>query len=173
MNIPPSVKFIAAVVFQVVVVLVIILFKTSVISQGAEVLLQIQPVDPTDLLRGDYVTFRYVISTTNTSVFSYSPVRVGDMVYVPLAPTGDYWSVSGRIGKSPDTEGNVFIRGTVSRVYGSGVSIQYGVEEYFIPEGEGRNVNFWRRNAAAKVSVSADGSAVLRQIYLDGQPWPR
>jgi uncharacterized membrane-anchored protein len=50
--------------------------------------------------------------------------------------------------------------------------IVYGIEEYFIPEGQGRNFSFWNKEAAARVAVDENCNAALKQIYIDGEPWP-
>ncbi|PJC47845.1 MAG: hypothetical protein CO034_01100, partial [Parcubacteria group bacterium CG_4_9_14_0_2_um_filter_35_11] len=55
-------KFIIAIAIQLVIIFSIIIFKMAVLTGGAEVLLRIEPVDPRDPLRGDYLTFQYKIS---------------------------------------------------------------------------------------------------------------
>jgi len=54
----------------------------------------------------------------------------------------------------------------------SSIRVSYGIEEYFIPEGTGQNVDFMGRDAKAIVVVDEDGNAVLKQIFIDGEPWP-
>ena len=68
-------KFILAIALQLAVIFTIIIFKFSVFTGGTEVMLRIQPVDPRDPLRGDYVTFSYDISSVSSYQFEYSPIK--------------------------------------------------------------------------------------------------
>ncbi|MDP3953846.1 MAG: GDYXXLXY domain-containing protein [bacterium] len=183
-------KFILAIAFQVVIIFTIIIFKLSVLAGGTDVLLKIAPVDPRDFLRGDYATFQYDIS----NVYSYSgdgykingrQIRNGDTVYIVLRQSGKYWISQGVQTNQPT--GSVFIKGKVEsgglesqnnlfdeyRPFGDGrIHVVYGIEQYFIPEGVGRNFSFWDKEAAARVAVDDNGNAVLKQIYVDDKPWP-
>lgn len=178
-------KFLVAVSLQVAIIFAIIIFKLAVLAGGTDILLQIEPVDPRDLLRGDYATFQYNISNPN-SYLADETVRSGDTVYVTLRYAGKYW-VASRVSKSKPTSG-VFLKGKVEsggaqsaegqfRIPGFNTDLArfhvvYGIEEYFIPEGTGRNFNFWGRDAGALVKVDDGGRAVLKQIYIDDRPWP-
>jgi uncharacterized membrane-anchored protein len=166
-------KFIIAIAIQLVIIFSIIIFKMAVLIGGEEVLLRIKPVDPIDILRGDHLTFSYQISDLSPSLFNYSPIRDGDTVYVPLEQQGKYWTAVFGVQKTkPIGEGEIFIRGKISKVYGNRIHIIYGIEDYFIPEGTGQDFTFWRQELPALVSIDKNGNAVLKQIYVDGKPWP-
>jgi len=178
-------KFILAIVLQVVIILVIILFKLSILAGGTEVLLRIEPVDPRSPLRGDYMTFQYDISHINSSFFDDPMVKNGDVVYVALRQTGKHWIVQ-RVYKNRPPDGEIFMKGKV--LYGtvqpqddvfsfdefsdSRVQIVYGIEEYFIPEGAGKSFRFAEKETSASIIVDEDGNPVLKQIYIDGKRWP-
>lgn len=178
-------KFISAVVLQIVVILSIIIFKLSILSGGTDVMLKIVPVDPRDLLRGDYVTFEYEISSVESYYARYDNIRNGDMVYVLLYPNGKYYGVR-TIQKNKPADGVLYIKGRVDRggeesqadfgAYpsfgGTNLHVVYGIEEYFIPEGKGRNINFWNTDVAARVSVDDNGNAVLKSLYVNDKVWP-
>ncbi len=178
-------KFILAIVLQVVIILAIILFKLSILAGGTQVLLQIEPVDPRNPLRGDYIAFQYAISNINPSFFDDPRIKNGDFVYVGLRQTGKYW-VAKRVYKSRPPDGEIFIKGKVlngtvqpqddvfsfDRFSGSRVQIVYGIEEYFIPEGTGQGFSFAGKEVSAGVVVDEDGNPVLKQIYIDGKRWP-
>jgi len=177
-------KIIIAVSVQLAILLFIIISKVSVLIWGTDVFLQIEPVDPRDPLRGDYVTFRYKISRIPYKYFEYSDIRNGDTVYIPLEQHDKYWTaVKGVREKKPSERKNLFIKGKVARgglnefaKHGfspsSQISIVYGIEEYFIPEGTGRGFNFTGRDIWACVSVDKNGNAVLKKLYIDNKPWP-
>lgn len=179
MQLTPLTKFIAALSAQILLILIIIIFKFAVYAGGTEVLLRIQPIDPTDPLRGDYVTFQYDISRIHRSYFDHQPVQ-GTTVYVPLYTSGLFATpVNGQITRSiPRDSKYVYLKGVVTSVRSNAeagardVTIDYGIEEYFIPEGVGRTLDFTNRTVSAKVAIDPNGEAVLKQLYMDGQEWP-
>lgn len=178
-------KFILAIALQVIIIFVIIIFKLSVLTGGTDVLLKIAPVDPQDLLRGDYATFQYDISNIDSYYANSQQIRNGDTVYVVLRQSGKYWIVQS-VQKNQPTGNDIFIKGGVesgglesqtdpfsyNRFGGSRFHVVYGVEQYFIPEGEGRNFSFWNKKAAARVAIDDKGNAVLKQIYVEDKLWP-
>ena len=180
-----QIKFILAIALQLAVILIIVVFKFSIFTGGTEVMLRIQPVDPRDPLRGDYVTFSYDISSLSSYQFNYSPINNGDKVYIPLKKRNSYWYVQGNIQKIKPSNG-VFIKGVIKRGGESNfpekpfginrmdetITITYGIEEYFIPEGSGRNERFVGNNNFAKVALDENGNAVLKEIFVDGKLWP-
>lgn len=181
-------KFIVAIIIQLVIIFSIIIFKVSILSGGQDVVLRIAPVDPRDPLRGDYVTFTYEdISSVNSYYFKYNNIRNGDKVYVALREYGGFYYVE-NINKIKPVEGT-FIKGTVvsdggdifsdndnsllSQSINDGeIEIKYGIEEYFIKEGSGRNMRFAEDKNYALIKVDSDGNAVIKQLYIDGNPWP-
>jgi uncharacterized membrane-anchored protein len=180
-----QVKFILAIVLQVIIIFGIIIFKLSVFTSGTEIWLKIIPVDPRDLLRGDYITFQYSISDLDSYYFGGEQVRNGDTVYVVLRKVEKYW-VAQNVQKNKPTGNELFIKGKVERgglgdqldpfssqnFISSRIHIAYGIEQYFIPEGKGLDFNFWDREVAAVVAVDDDGNATLKKIYIDDKPWP-
>lgn len=180
-----QIKFVSVVALQAAIIFVIIIFKLSILTGGTEVLLRIQPLDPRDLLRGDYATFQYDISNLDSYHAQGQQVKNGDTVYVVLRQSGKNWLVE-NIRTAKPTGGELFIVGKVEsggfenqadrlalqQLNNSRFHIIYGIEQYFIPEGEGRNFSFTNKEAAAQVAIDDNGNAVIKRIYVDGQPWP-
>ncbi|OGY45718.1 MAG: hypothetical protein A3J65_02180 [Candidatus Buchananbacteria bacterium RIFCSPHIGHO2_02_FULL_45_11b] len=180
-----QIKFISVIVLQVAIIFAIIIFKLSILTGGTEILLKIQPLDPRDLLRGDYATFQYEISNLDSYYAQGQPIKNGDTVYVTLKQAGKNWAVK-NIKTSKPAGGELFIAGKVEsggfenqadqlalqQLNNSRFHIIYGIEQYFIPEGEGRNFSFSNKEAVAQVAIDDNGSAVIKRIYVDGQPWP-
>lgn len=178
-------KFILAIALQVVIIFAIIIFKLSVLTGGTEVMLRIAPIDPRDLLRGDYATFQYDISNLDSYYSRGEQIRNGDNVYVVLRQFGKYWTAQS-VQKTKPTGSELFIKGKVEsggmesqtdqfsyqRFGGSRLHIVYGIEQYFIPEGKGQNFNFRNKEAAAMVAIDNSGNAALKKIYVDDKPWP-
>lgn len=191
-------SFTIAVVGQIALLALLVLYKLATYSSGTEVLLKLQPVDPRDMLRGDYVTIRYSISRIRN--YTSERIYVGDTVYVPLTKgyEGDnrFWSSYGGVTKllPPETNGQVYMQGIVKDINPSGgfepggsmlqknqpplsqdaeLTIQYGIEDYFIPEGSGRQGELNNGTAYARVAVDKDGKAIVKQLYLNDKPWPK
>ncbi len=179
-------KFILAIALQVVIVFAIIIFKVSILSGGTDILLRIEPVDPRDMLRGDYATFQYSnISNLDSYISGGQQIRNGDTVYVVLRQSGKYWMAQ-NVQKTKPISGEIALKGKVAsggietqsdilsnqRFGGSRIHIVYGIEEYFIPEGKGQGFSFFNKEAAARVVVDESGNAVLKQIFVDDKPWP-
>jgi uncharacterized membrane-anchored protein len=180
-------KFILAIAIQVAIIFAIIIFKLTILTSGTDVFLRIMPVDPRDPLRGDYLTFRYEISNLDSCLFADPQVSNGDTVYVILRKSGKHWTAQEVQKNRPSNNNQIYIKAKVARGLGSGtgllpdqrpesslVHLVYGLEEYYIPEGKGSGFNLWSgdREVSARVAVDEDGNAVLKQIYLDGKPWP-
>jgi uncharacterized membrane-anchored protein len=201
-NLPLRRKLFVGVGWQVAILLFLVISFGSVIAGGNKIYLRIEPVDPRDPLRGDYVTFRYQgLSTLSVSDYEYdgyrcnpsmgssydpqrcapgnnSSYRVGDTVYVRLRESGSVWVADyNPVSKMVPRDG-VFLQGKVTRVDQSGIAstkklnVAYGIEEYFIPEGTGQNEPFWNSEMIAEVYVNQGGKAVLRRLYKDGKLWP-
>jgi uncharacterized membrane-anchored protein len=123
-------------------------------SGADRVLLQVEPVDPLDPLRGEYVALRYPISTLQ------GPAGT---VYVPLYPTGgDTWS--GYLARTTKPDGGTFIRGDST---GSG-QIAYGIEHAYVQEGTGRQYEqaALQHRLYAEVRIADDGRAALDHLVI-------
>lgn len=173
-----EIKFIIAISIQVLILCSIIIFKGITLRSGTEVILRIEPIDPRDPLRGDHLHFSYEISRLSSAFFAYSPVKEGDIVYVPLERSGKVWTAVHGVQKTKPGEEKVFIKGQITNIQSDrfyGVDyyyLTYGIEDYFIQEGMGSDINFLRKEVVAKVKIDKNGNAVLEKIYIDGKPWP-
>ena len=138
--------FVALVVLQVLVVGSMARSRETILQRGDQITLETAPVDPRDLFRGDYVVLAYEISTIDTSEVPWNasgPV-VGQPVFVVLEEGDGYGRpVEVIYPASGDAD---FIRGEVRAVHGTTVSLDYGIEEYFVHEGTG-----WEMEATAIV----------------------
>lgn len=183
-------KFFGVVALQVCIMLVMILYKFMILAGGTPLFLRIEPIDPKDPLRGDYMVFSFSdISSIDSyhfrqkSEYDYMGIsgtfepNPGDTVYVELKSYSTRYEVYGVYPSKP--EGKVFIKGIVKGING-GVNynsskeyrIEYGVENYFIPENTGGEINFQSSQVEAEVLVNDQGDAVLKNLYVDGKKWP-
>lgn len=147
-------------IFWLIIIVGFIAIKEYTLRTGEEVILKTRPVDPRDLFRGDYVILNYDIGGVDVSDF-----EEGDTVYVELKVDENGYGDSTGVYKSPP-EG-LFIKGTVKRGFG-GSNVEYGIESYFVPEGEGRTIER-NRNLEGKVAIDKFGNAVLKAVLIEGK----
>lgn len=160
----------------------IILSRAAVLREGKEVLLKVEPIDPRDLLRGDYVRLNYEIRDVPVDIVTNAPseefLTEEAPVFVRLSKGEDgYWrpdSASlGQPASSPQA-GEVDIRGTVSKGWrikpGGSLNVKYGIDRYYVPEGEGRAIeaDMRERPFAILAAVGRDGTAQIKAL-MDGQ----
>jgi uncharacterized membrane-anchored protein len=142
----------AAVVFQLLVLVGMILGRTIPYIGSRSVLLQVVPVDPRDLFRGDYVTLGYDISLPRNGNF-----QLGEVVFATLVPDADGRHYhAGQFLHNPPTSG-LYIQGTIQ---GLGRAT-YGIESYYVQEGTGHDYE-----------VAVSNRRLWAEIVLDGQGRP-
>ena len=137
---------------------------------GQEVLLRTVPVDPRDLVMGDYVILNYEIGQFAPK--DYIQYEANRVVYVALEIDKNNIATTKRIffEKPKDT---LFIKGkmkecdTVVPLLKSGKCIKYGIESYYVKEKEGRKLEE-NLSAGALVRVSIDefGEAKVKGFVL-------
>ncbi len=154
--------------------------RALILRDGAEVMLKTTPVDPRDLFRGDYVVLNYDISTIPTALVvgpvpqSYTKARM----WVRLKPDAEgLWTVAeASFVDLPRSEGSVVLQSLPVHVFdqpstGGAYVVDYGLESYYVPEGEGLAIEEARDNSKVTVAVrvSPDGEGQIRALLVDGQ----
>jgi len=145
--------------------------KEYTLRTGREVVLKTVPVDPRDLFRGDYVILSYELSRLDLGRLGVGRLALspGQAVYVPLRLDGRYALASG-IRTTPPEDGALYLKGRVQSVAGQAVQVEYGIESYFVPEGQGRALEQVRGKTLDVVAaVDQAGSAAIKRLLLDGQ----
>lgn len=161
----------------------IIAGRAAILRDGREVLFYSKPVDPRDLLRGDYVVLEYEIDriTFNllvNTVEKDAVTREGP-IYVRLVEGADgYWHPTSASlydpFAAPPSADEVDIAGKVEagRPLGPGLTfdVDYGLGRFYVPEGEGRVIedDMRARGMVVKVAVGSDGTAQIKAL-MDGQ----
>lgn len=175
-------KFIAFVLLQVLVLAYMAVSHYAVEWVGEEVRLKTAPVDPRDLFYGDYVILNYEISELDLSKFSLpkdETLERGDKVYVVVKKNGDYHElVSAHVKKpSVSTEEHI-LKARVQYVtrnwdpqLGESSEIQlvrvvYGFERYYVPEGEGKELEDKRGQFDVVVKVAPWGQSVSSLSFI-------
>ncbi len=143
---------------------------------GQTFLLETEPVDPGDILRGDYVILAYPIQRVPLDRFEPPPTTVpapGTRIYVELRQEGEVHRLAGAslapLRPAPD---HVVIRGRAGHGWraagANSVRVDYGIEKFFVPEGKGNP----RGKIVAKVTVGRDSHPYLKGLLVDGRPYP-
>jgi uncharacterized membrane-anchored protein len=127
------------------------------VAFGQHVLLRVEPVDPRDPFRGQYVALRYAIGSASFPDGS----STGTRVYVPLRSDGETWTGTYATTKRPD--GGTYIRGRIR-----GGRIEFGIEQYYADEVEARRLGaaLVDRRVYADVALGLDGRATLTRLVL-------
>ncbi|TPL87850.1 GDYXXLXY domain-containing protein [Mesorhizobium sp. B2-3-14] len=160
----------------------IIASRAAILRNGKEVLLKIQPVDPRDLLRGDYIVVGYDISRIPVKMIANiaSDKQSSDdtSIVVRLKKGADgYWTPTAAwFGTAPtpaatdeaDISGHV-AAGWDLRGEGMTIAPDYGIERFYLPEGEGMAIqsDMRVRPFGIKLALAADGTAQIKAL-MDG-----
>ncbi len=144
------------------------------LSSGTVVLLETRPVDPRDLLRGDYVILSYKISDVALDLFTPSrptSLAPGQTIYVALEPRGQFHEAV-RASTDPirPAAGQVVIKGHKRAWWdaaASTVRIEYGLERYYVREGTGNP----RGKLTVQVAVPSSGQGRIKEVLVDGKPY--
>ena len=165
---------------QSAVLLYVVMSRAAVLRNGAEVVLETAPVDPRDLLRGDYVILNYRIGEIATSSIVGAWPQAGrrQPIHVRLVLGRDgFWTVQEASFEAlPADDRSVVLRGLVDRVpaspYPETLSVRYGIERFYVPEGEGRAIEAARNDGKVRIAarVSANGTAHIHALLQYGKP---
>lgn len=154
----------------IIVSLWLVLICSFVVKQeftlktGREVLLKTVPVDPRDLLRGDYVILNYEVAQIPSYFRDYGENKT---VYVMLRT--DKKNIAHFDGITDKQPKSLFLKGrtgkcqTIIPFYRSGRCVNFGIESYFVKEGTGRELERDLRNGAlVKVAIDKNGNAKVK-----------
>ena len=182
-RVPRPALFAAAALIQVALIAAMVIDRAGILREGTEVTLQTRPVDPRDFLRGDYVQLRYEISSVRLDATGPFSLARDAPVFVKLAPNPDgfYAAVSAHLEPVPVVGREVLIKGRLPYgFYCRGdvgtpchmAEVTYGLERYFVPEGEGRVIESARNQGKVSVvaAVTSEGRAAIKRLLIDGKP---
>jgi uncharacterized membrane-anchored protein len=126
------------------------------VAFGRHVLLHVEPVDPRDPFRGQYVALRYDIAD-----LAPATTAEGDTVYVRLYENRNVWTGGYAATDQPDD--GTYIRGRIRRG-----QIEFGIEQFYVAEHEaGRyETALAERRVYADVALGHDGRATLRRLVI-------
>lgn len=164
----------------------IIAMRQWTLNTGTSIILETLPVDPRSLFSGDYVRLNYKISNLKVDEISGDrDFKRHDCVYVLLKEGDPYWQpVSIHHSKPAAPPGHVAIKGEVNYVNdffwnqetgksekGKNINVRYGIESYFVPEGEGRGLERPKEGEKVTIIVAVDkfGTAGIKSLLVNGK----
>ena len=151
--------------------------RALLLARGTEIRLAAVPVDPRDLFRGDYVVLSYPISRLRADrLEGADEFSVGQTVYVSLRHEDGTWRAVAAHHAHPAS--GMVLKGKVTAetlVAGcpkpcATYQVAYNLEQFFVPEGQGRDIEQLReaQRVEVDVAVGSDGRAALKRLLVDG-----
>jgi uncharacterized membrane-anchored protein len=144
---------------------------------GEEVRLEIAPVDPRSMFRGNYARLAYTVASVDSNLFEGQErnLRKGEVVYVFVEEgEGEVWHAT-RVQLEEPLSG-LFLRGRLTQAWShteQPLRIRYGIEAWFAPKAKALEIEAAARRrpgeeprAYAIVAVSGSGRAALARLDL-------
>ena len=144
---------------------------------GTEIRLEIAPVDPRSLFRGNYAQLTYTLANVDSNLFEGPDrrLRKGEIVYVFVEEgEGEVWHAT-RVQLEQPLSG-LFLRGRLAQAWSHDeqpLQIRYGIEAWFAPKAKALEIEAAVRRrpgeearAYAVVAVSGSGRAALARLDL-------
>jgi uncharacterized membrane-anchored protein len=172
---PRSKLFLGLVLLQALFLIAIALSYYAIGWYGKEIRLQTLPIDPRDLLYGDYVNLNYDINEISTSLWK-GPGKINDLsnnLYVvlkldELSKNGTYKAVALYGHKPTVQEDEVILKGRTNYTGDDTIHVKYGLETYYISENSGKELEQKANlgKLVANVKVASWGRAIIEDIEI-------
>lgn len=141
-----------------------------ILITGRKVLLKTIPVDPKDLLMGDYVILNYNISQIPER-YKNTKYSLNEDVYVVLKTDKDNIATIDRIQTVREPDKPLYIKGKITKcntiipLWENGACINYGIESYYVKEHTGKDLEKNLRDGAlVKISIDRHGNAKVKEF---------
>jgi uncharacterized membrane-anchored protein len=143
------------------------IYNFAILTLGESVLLETRPVDPTDILRGDYVILDYKISDIPEGMLPEDMRGRGDDRYMyVMLERGESGIGSVKSVSADRPSGGLYIRGLFYYNW-SGYTVDYGLGVYYVPEGTGREIERKINGSKALVEVRVlRGNPVIKSLQF-------
>lgn len=180
-------KIAILVIIQTLALFFMIGLKQWTLVTGVPVVLETRPVDPRSLFSGDYIRLNYLISQISEGIGEERGFNPHDTIYVVLKEGAPYWTPVSIHHQMPEIPpGLVAIKGEVLAASGMrwnpetrspetlpirDLNVRYGIENYYVPEGEGTRLERPGPDAKLSIRVAVDrfGNAGIQAVLINGQ----
>ncbi len=156
--------------FWLILALFFVAVNEKVFLTGDEIRLKVQPVDPRDFLRGQYVSLNYDISRID--VKKSEDFKTDDTVYVTLQKEGETYAAKRGFAEKPAEI--PFIKGRVYYIqwnYGDDkkdyktLNVKYGIENLFTKEKEAKDIEKrLTKGGIAVIKLDKQGNAKVLRV---------
>ena len=166
-------KLILLVSILTLVLLGMVGIRQYTLSSGTVVELETVPIDPRSLFRGDFARLDFKISQLSGTEF-VAGFETGDTVYVLLDRSNVAASITSLHKEWPETETDqVVMKGRIYRATKNTLRIRYGIENFFVPEGKGIELERPDPSRTITVEVAVDrfGKSAIKALLIDGKPY--
>ena len=164
---------------QTGVLAAMVIDRVRLLASGREITLPIGPVDPRDLVRGEYVRLGYDVGRVPSRLLEGPSPRRNAAFYVVLEKKADGSWTPAKISRAMPQEKSadrIVLKGRTVHGWRIGtagnetVAVRYGIESYFVPQGQGRRLEALAREKrmAALIAVDARGNAGIKGLIIDG-----
>jgi uncharacterized membrane-anchored protein len=168
----PWLKWGVIALIQILLVATPLAERIGVHMSGREVTLAMRPVDPRDLLRGDYVIVNLEINRIDAGLFPKGTAfSEGDTAYVLLEADADGVGRPVGVSRQAPDGGKLAIRGYLASPPGAAtVAMDYGLDAFYVPEGAGKAIEQIDANQLRLVvALTQSGKSAPLRITLDGK----
>ncbi|WP_421982052.1 GDYXXLXY domain-containing protein [Roseibium sp.] len=155
---------------QLALISVPLVDRLDVQMSGTVVPLELVPVDPRDLLRGDYVIINLAIGRLPRTMEGAESLKAGQTVFVTLELEGEGAARPVSVSLEHPQSGKLAISGRVRSSTAETVWIDYGIDAFFLPEGEGREIErLDTSRVLLEVAIAGDGRSLPLNLLVDGK----
>lgn len=180
-----GIRIALVVALQTIALAAMVGMKQYTLNTGTPIVLRTEPIDPRSLFSGDYVRLNYSIRRLNLEQLAgEDEFDYHDRVYVVLERRDSYWEAVSAHHRRPEAApGRVIIKGEVENRFGAvwsstnnrrdklkTIEVRYGIENYFVPEGEGRDLERPKPGEVVSIRVMVDrfGNAGINAVLVNG-----
>ena len=165
---------------QTSVLAYLVIDRMRLLGAGREITLPVVPVDPRDLFRGEYARLGYDVSSVPLWLLEGPHPQANRAFYVVLEkmPDGSWQAVkmTSELPQGPGSPDRIALKARSSYAWPqdgpreTAVQVRYGIESYFVPEGQGRKLEALAREKklATLIAVDDKGNAAIKGILVDG-----
>jgi len=154
--------FLGIIVSFIILTLGSILYFENILQHGSEVFLETRPIDPRDVLRGDYITLAYKIENDQKVInfISNNKLKKDDTIFIILDNSDKYAKVKKVSLEKPNDK--IYIKGVVDW---RGVTLPQ-INKFYVPEDKGLELERNSGKMVVQVSILND-NAMIKKIFID------
>ena len=155
------------ILFWGLIILIAILGNELILKTGKTVYLKTIPIDPRDILMGDYVVLNYEIA--QIPILKKHDYKLNEEVYVTLNVDNNKLATAKNIVKDMPDDNQLYLKGKVAQcqatniIFNSGRCVKFGIESYYVKEGKGYELEKnLRKDMLVEIAINKNGRAKIK-----------